>query len=182
VTKIRLLLVKDLRVLGRSPALVAALVLYPLVFAVLVGLVVRYASDQPRVAFVDRDRLPETLTVGGQRFNVPRVISEVQGSVDLVPLEEAEADQHGKRVAGRAGDAGEREEPEPGEQNGPPPPAVGDGAADDLPQREAQEEDAQRQLRRRDAGVERLLQLRHGRQAHVDGEGRERGQRRQQRR
>jgi hypothetical protein len=92
VTKIRLLLAKDLRVLGRSPALVAALVLYPLVFAVLVGLVVRYASDQPRVAFVDRDRLPETLTVGGQSFNVPQVISEVQGSVDLVPMSEEEAE------------------------------------------------------------------------------------------
>jgi ABC-2 family transporter protein len=79
-------------VLGRSPALVAALVLYPLVFAVLVGLVVRYASDRPRVAFVDRDRLPETLTVGGQSFNVPQVISEVQGSVDLVPMSEEEAE------------------------------------------------------------------------------------------
>ena len=92
MTKIRLLLAKDLRVLGRSPALVAALVLYPLVFAVLVGLVVRYASDRPRVAFVDRDRLPETLTVGGQSFNVPQVISEVQGSVDLVPMSEEEAE------------------------------------------------------------------------------------------
>jgi hypothetical protein len=90
---IRLLLGKDLRILGRSPALVAALVLYPLVFTVLVGLVVRYASDRPRVAFVDLDRLPETLTVGGQRFNVEQVISEVQGSVDLVPMEEREADR-----------------------------------------------------------------------------------------
>jgi hypothetical protein len=91
--KIWLLLAKDLRILGRSPALLAALILYPLVFAVLVGLVVRYASDRPRVAFVDLDRLPETLTVGGQRFNVPRVISEVQGSVDLVPMDEEEADR-----------------------------------------------------------------------------------------
>lgn len=91
--KIWLLLAKDLRILGRSPALLAALILYPLVFAVLVGLVVRYASDRPRVAFVDLDRLPETLTVGGQRFNVPGVISEVQGSVDLVPMEEEEADR-----------------------------------------------------------------------------------------
>jgi hypothetical protein len=93
MSKIWLLLVKDLRILGRSPALLAALILYPLVFAVLVGLVVRYASDRPRVAFVDLDRLPETLTVGGQRFNVPEVISEVQGSVDLVPMDEEEADR-----------------------------------------------------------------------------------------
>ena len=92
MTNIGLLLAKDLRILRRSPALLAALVLYPLVFAVLVGLVVRYASDQPRVAFVDLDHLPETLTVGGQRFNVPRVLSQVQGSVNLVPLSEEEAD------------------------------------------------------------------------------------------
>jgi ABC-2 type transport system permease protein len=90
---VRLLLAKDLRILGRSPALLAALVLYPLVFTVLVGLVVRYASDRPRVAFVDLDHLPETLTVGGQRFNVPRVISQVQGSVELVPLSEEVADR-----------------------------------------------------------------------------------------
>ena len=88
---IRLLLVKDLRVLARSPALLAALVVYPVVFAALVGIVVRYASDQPRVAFVDLDHLPETLTVGGQRFNVPRVIGQVKGSVDLVQMSEAEA-------------------------------------------------------------------------------------------
>jgi ABC-2 type transport system permease protein len=91
--KIRLLLAKDLRILARSPALLSALVLYPLVFAVLVGLVVRYASDRPRVAFVDLDHLPQTLTVGGQQFNVPRVISEVQGSVDLLPMDEQEADR-----------------------------------------------------------------------------------------
>jgi hypothetical protein len=90
--KIGLLLGKDLRILRRSPLLLAALVIYPLVFAVLVGLVVRYASDRPRVAFVDLDHLPETLTVGGRSFNVPRVISQVQGSVDLVPLPEDEAD------------------------------------------------------------------------------------------
>jgi ABC-2 type transport system permease protein len=93
VRNIRLLLVKDLRVLARSPALLAALVVYPLVFAALVGLVVRYASDRPRVAFVDLDHLPETLTVGGQRFNVPRVIGQVKGSVDLVQMPETEANQ-----------------------------------------------------------------------------------------
>jgi hypothetical protein len=92
MTKIGLLLAKDLRTLGRSPVLLAALVLYPIVFAVLVGLVVRYANDRPRVAFVDLDHLPETLIVGAQRFDVPRVISQVQGSVELVPLTEERAD------------------------------------------------------------------------------------------
>ena len=92
MSKIGLLLGKDLRTLRRSPLLLAALVLYPILFAVLVGLVVRYANDRPRVAFVDLDHLPETLTVGSQQFNVEQVISQVQGSVDLVPLSQEEAD------------------------------------------------------------------------------------------
>jgi hypothetical protein len=93
MTKTRLLLAKDLRLLARSPALLAALIVYPLIFAVLVGLVVRYANDRPKVAFVDLDHLPETLTVGGQSFNVPRVISQVQGSVQLVPMDAEDADR-----------------------------------------------------------------------------------------
>jgi ABC-2 type transport system permease protein len=78
-------------VLRRSPILVAALVLYPIVFAVLVGLVVRYANERPRVAFVDLDDLPEVLAVGGQEFDVERIIDQVDESVDLVPLSEEEA-------------------------------------------------------------------------------------------
>ena len=93
MTAIRLLLGKDLRVLGRSPVLVAALVVYPLFIAVLVGLVVRYANDRPRVAFVDLDSLPEVLTVGGERFNVESVLDEVSDSAELVSLAQEEADR-----------------------------------------------------------------------------------------
>jgi ABC-2 type transport system permease protein len=93
VRKIRFLLGKDLRVLGRSPVLLAALVVYPLVFAALVGAVVRYANDRPQIAFVDLDRLPETLTVGGQKFNVARVLDQVNDSADLVEMSQAEADR-----------------------------------------------------------------------------------------
>lgn len=93
MSKTSLLLRKDLRVLGRSPALLAALVVYPLVFAALVGLVVRYANDRPRIAFVDLDDLPETLAVGGQDFDVPAVIEEVSEAATLVPLSEEEAER-----------------------------------------------------------------------------------------
>ena len=89
---VRILLGKDLRILGRSPALLVALVLYPLLIALLVGLVARYASDQPRVGFVDLDDIPEELVVGGQRFDVSELIEQVQTEVELVPLSEAEAD------------------------------------------------------------------------------------------
>ena len=50
---VALLLRKDARVLARSRALVAAFLVYPLLIAVLVGLVVRFAGDRPRVALVD---------------------------------------------------------------------------------------------------------------------------------
>jgi ABC-2 family transporter protein len=93
MTKIGLLLRKDLRVLRRSPALLAALVVYPLVVAVLVGLLVRFAADRPRVAFVDLDDLPAELTVGGQTFDVENVIGQVNDDAELVPMSEEEAER-----------------------------------------------------------------------------------------
>jgi ABC-2 type transport system permease protein len=93
MSRIGLLLGKDLRVLVRSPALLAALIIYPIVFAVLVGLVVRYANDRPRVAFVDLDDLPHVLAVGGEEFNVDRVISEANESAELVPMSEEDANR-----------------------------------------------------------------------------------------
>lgn len=93
MTPVRLLLGKDLRVLRRSPALLAALILYPLLVALLVGLVVRFASDQPRVAFVDLDSLPEELTIAGERFDVQGVIDQVNDKAELVPMSEEEAER-----------------------------------------------------------------------------------------
>jgi ABC-2 type transport system permease protein len=93
MTGVRLLLGKDLRVLRRSPALLAALVLYPLLFAVLVGLVVRFASDRPTVAFVDLDGLPEELTLAGESFDVQNVIEQVNDKAELMPMSEEEAEQ-----------------------------------------------------------------------------------------
>ena len=93
MTAIRVLVGKDLRILGRSPALLVAIVVYPLLIAVLVGLVARFAADRPRVGFVDLDEIPEELVVGGQRFDVREVIEEVQTEVELVPLTEDEADR-----------------------------------------------------------------------------------------
>ena len=93
MTGVRLLLGKDLRVLRRSPALLAALVLYPLLFAVLVGLVVRFASDRPTVAFVDLDGLPDELTLAGESFDVQNVIEQVNDRAELVAMSEEEAER-----------------------------------------------------------------------------------------
>ncbi len=91
MTAVLLLLRKDLRVLLRSPLLLGALVAYPIVIAVLVGLVAGYASAKPRVAFVDEDNLPRVVSVAGHRFHLQTVIDDVAKQVTLVRLDPTEA-------------------------------------------------------------------------------------------
>ena len=86
-----LLLRKDLRILLRSPLLLAALVAYPIVIAVLVGLVAGYANSKPRVAFVDEDHLPAVVEVANTRFHLQAVIDQVAQNVTLVRMSPAEA-------------------------------------------------------------------------------------------
>jgi ABC-type Na+ efflux pump permease subunit len=91
VSRVGLLLAKDLRVLRRSPLLLGILVAYPLLVAALVGLVAGFANAKPRVALVDLDGLPPTVVVGGQRFDVDNTIDRASREVDLVRLSEDEA-------------------------------------------------------------------------------------------
>jgi ABC-2 type transport system permease protein len=91
VTRVWLLLRKDLRVLRRSPLLLGVLIVYPLVVAGLVGLVAGYGSSKPRVALVDEDHLPRVAVVGGQRFRIQDAIDEVGKNVHLIRMEPGEA-------------------------------------------------------------------------------------------
>jgi ABC-type transport system involved in multi-copper enzyme maturation permease subunit len=84
---------KDVLVLRRSPLLLGILLAYPLVIAVLVGLVAGYGSAKARVALVDEDNLPATVVLGGHTFHVDRTISEVSKNVKLVRLSADEAAQ-----------------------------------------------------------------------------------------
>ena len=96
------LLKKDLLVLRRSPLLLAALLAYPIVIALLVGLVAGYANAKPRVAWVDEEGLPAVVAVGGHRFHIQTVIDDVAQQVTLVkePTREAARDlSNGKVVA-----------------------------------------------------------------------------------
>ena len=96
------MLAKDLRVLRRTPVLLAILVLYPLMIAALVGLVAGYASSKPRVAFVDEDGLPARLTLAGHTFDVQATIDRVASEVRLVRLDADEANRelrNGKVIA-----------------------------------------------------------------------------------
>ena len=91
--RVALLLRKDLRTLGRMPALAIALVAYPLVIALVVGLVVRYAGERPRVALVDeKGALPGLLVVGEARFDVKSRFEQAT-EVDLVPMSRAQAER-----------------------------------------------------------------------------------------
>jgi hypothetical protein len=89
-------------VLRRSPLLLGALLAYPIVIALLVGLVAGYASAKPRVAFVDEEGLPAVVAVGGHRFHIRTVIDAVAKEVTLVrlsPREGARQLASGKVVA-----------------------------------------------------------------------------------
>lgn len=97
----RLLLQKDARKLLRSPVVLGALVVYPLLLALLLGVVVRYAGERPRVALVDEAGLPRTIQLGEQRFDL-RALFEEAAEIDLVgmPAEQAEREvASGRSVA-----------------------------------------------------------------------------------
>ena len=86
-----LVLRKDLLVLRRAPVLLGTLVAYPLVIALLVGLVAGYASSKPRVALVDEASLPQTVTIAGETFDIDATIARVGQNVKLVRLSRDEA-------------------------------------------------------------------------------------------
>lgn len=87
---IRHLFLNDARRLSRSPLLLAALVIYPLVIALLVGLVVRYAGERPRVGLVDHAGLPQAIVLGERSFDLKRLFEEA-AEVELVAMSEGEA-------------------------------------------------------------------------------------------
>jgi len=69
MSSITLLLGKDVRVLARSRLLAAGLVVYPLLIALVVGVIVRYAGERPEVSLVGEEALPSIVHVGNQSFD-----------------------------------------------------------------------------------------------------------------
>jgi ABC-2 type transport system permease protein len=70
---VRWLLLKDLRILARSPVLVALLVLYPVVIATLIGFALSRGPDKPQVALANL--VPSSgneIELGGKRIDVTR--------------------------------------------------------------------------------------------------------------
>jgi ABC-2 type transport system permease protein len=85
LTGVRWLLLKDLRILRRSPFLVALLVLYPIVIAALVGFAVTSGPGKPKVAFLNE--VPSNANVvdlGGEKVDVSKEASPLFEAIDPV--------------------------------------------------------------------------------------------------
>jgi ABC-2 type transport system permease protein len=84
---VRWLLLKDLRILRRSPLLVGLLVVYPVVIAVLIGLALSRAPEKPKVAFFNQ--VPpgaSTFKLGGQEIDAAKYANELFESVDPIEV------------------------------------------------------------------------------------------------
>jgi ABC-2 type transport system permease protein len=66
---VRTLLAKDLRILARSPLLVALLVVYPLLVAGLIGLALSRGPDKPKIAFVNQVPAGQEFSIGDEKFD-----------------------------------------------------------------------------------------------------------------
>jgi ABC-2 type transport system permease protein len=82
---VRWLLVKDLQILRRSPLLVALLVIYPIVVAVLIGAALSGGPQKPRVAFANLVSPGEArLTLGGRQVDASTYASRLFQSVEPI--------------------------------------------------------------------------------------------------
>jgi hypothetical protein len=87
----RWLLLKDLQILRRSPLLVALLVLYPLIVALLVGTALSSGPSKPKVAFANLVPPGEaTIDLGGQRLDATSYASELFEAVDPIRVKTRE--------------------------------------------------------------------------------------------
>jgi ABC-2 type transport system permease protein len=82
---VRWLLLKDLRILARSPLLVALLVLYPIVIATLIGFAISRGPDKPRVAFYNGvPASANMIELGGERIDLSKQSQGLFHAIDAV--------------------------------------------------------------------------------------------------
>jgi ABC-type multidrug transport system permease subunit len=82
------LLLKDLRILRRSPGLVALLILYPVVLSVLIGFALSAGPDKPKVAFVSL--VPSErgeLELGDRKLDLSKYEGALFSAIDPVPVD-----------------------------------------------------------------------------------------------
>ena len=84
----RWLLLKDLRILRRSPLLVALLVLYPVVIAVLIGFALSRGPDKPEVAFYNGlEGKSAVVELGGDRIDLAAEGQRLFDAIDPVRVD-----------------------------------------------------------------------------------------------
>lgn len=87
----RWLLLKDLQILRRSPLLLALLVLYPIVIAVLIGFALSRGPDEPRVAFLNQvPASAETISIGGEDIDTSQYADTLFEAIEPVPVSSRE--------------------------------------------------------------------------------------------
>ena len=87
----RWLLLKDLQILRRSPLLVALLVIYPVVIAVLFGLALSGGPEKPRVAFANLVPPGESeFSIGGRTLDAADYADRLFESVDPIRVDSRE--------------------------------------------------------------------------------------------
>lgn len=87
MSALRLLLVKDLRLLVRSRGLLAMLVLYPLLVSALAVTAFQAGDRTPRLAIVNLDVAGRTVQVGEERLSVDDYIARIGADAHLIPLD-----------------------------------------------------------------------------------------------
>jgi len=87
----RWLLLKDLRILRRSPLMVALLVIYPIVIAVLIGFALSRGPDKPKVAFYNGLSVSaSTIELGGHKLNLADEEGALFKDIDVVKADSPE--------------------------------------------------------------------------------------------
>lgn len=87
----RHLFAKDLRILRRSPFLLALLVAYPIVIAVIVGFALTRGPSEPRVALLNQvPQGTEVISIGGEEVNAVGEANQLFGALDTVPVSSRE--------------------------------------------------------------------------------------------
>ncbi|MEA2126866.1 MAG: type transport system permease protein [Solirubrobacteraceae bacterium] len=81
----RWLLLKDLQILRRSPLLVATLVLYPVLLALLVGAATNAGPSKPKVAFVNLvPKGKSSFSIGGEKLDAAKYAKQLFKSIDPI--------------------------------------------------------------------------------------------------
>ena len=83
----RWLLRKDLLILGRSRLLVALLVAYPVVIALLMGFAISRGPSRPRVAIADQTPPGQVVEVGPQRVDVHAYVRRLFSQVKAIDVD-----------------------------------------------------------------------------------------------